>query len=202
MKKIFLSLMLLAASAFAETGWVFQPFYSQGSANPAKNVTAGKTGSLYFSTSGNGVFVKTDDFPSTNWLQITGSRQETYFARTCSITSAAGGTAVHCLLAGDVGTSQSAFITAFHGLVNGSTAWATTTSCSIQDTNGTPVSFASIAVAAMTANAYIVPSTSGVTLGTAFSTGTGGTAAAGIDLKCNANGTGSTFVVTIEGYLH
>lgn len=124
------------------------------------------------------------------------------FGRTCTLTSAAAGTAVHCLAAADVGSAQKAFITGFHIKINGATNWATTATCTIQDTAGSPVVYATVAIAAMTGNAYISTTTSNVTLASPFNLGTGGTAAKGVDFVCNANGTGSDAVLTIDGYMH
>ncbi len=121
------------------------------------------------------------------------------FSRTCTITSAAAATAVHCLPDSDVPFGRKAYITNWIGKVNGGTLWATTTSCSIQDTASSPVSQIQIPVAALAANAVLGPHTENLVLGTGVSLGLGATAAKGLDLKCNANGTGSDLVITVSG---
>lgn len=119
--------------------------------------------------------------------------------RTCTITSAAAATAIHCLAAAQVPAGKVAYLSGWHGYVNGATAWATTATCDIQDTNGSPVSYVTLAVAAMTGNTFINDNSANVTLNAAYRINSGGTAAKGIDIKCNANGTGSDFVLTIFG---
>lgn len=130
-----------------------------------------------------------------------GKASDVPFVRTCTLTSAAAGTAVHCLADADVGAAQKVYLTYWHLNINGATAWATTATCTIQDTNGTPVVFETIAVAAMTGNAFIQAATTNVTNAAAFLMGTGGTVAKGLDVKCNANGTGSDAVFTISGFM-
>jgi len=123
------------------------------------------------------------------------------FQRACTITSAAAGTAVHCLADADIPSGKKVYLTGFFALVNGGTLWATTATCAIQDTNGTPVNFVTIPVADLTANATVGPWTALVTFGAAFGAGTGGTTAKGLDIKCNANGTGSDLIVTVSGII-
>jgi hypothetical protein len=130
-----------------------------------------------------------------------GKASDVPFVRTCTLTSAAAVTPIHCLAAADVGAAQKAYVTYWHLKVNGSTAWATTATCTIQDTAGSPVVFETLAVAAMTANAFVQAATANVTHSAAFSLGTGGTAAKGLDVVCNANGTGSDAVFTISGFM-
>ncbi len=93
------------------------------------------------------------------------------------------------------------YITGFHAKVNGATLWATTATVKIQDTNSSAVDFVTMAVAALTANAFVGPTTTNVTAEPAFSLGTGGTAAKGLQIKGNANGTGSNLVVTVTGFI-
>lgn len=131
--------------------------------------------------------------------KISGAATNASFVRTATISSATAATAVTLLSAADVSTSTP-YITHFHAKVNGSTPWATTSSCSIQDDAGSPVSLVDIPVAAMTANAFITEN-SGVTLNDPYVLGTGLTATQAVKLKCDANGTGSDLVVTISGAL-
>lgn len=123
------------------------------------------------------------------------------FSVSGTLTSAAAGTAVHLIADALVGAAKKCYIAGFRAKVNGATPWATTATVSIQDTAGSPVSFVDIAVAAMTANALIIEPSSNITLNDPFILGTGGTAAKGIDVKGNANGTGSDLVVTIWGVI-
>ena len=57
------------------------------------------------------------------------------------------------------------------------------------------------AVAGMTANALLGLTSANVTVAPAISLGTGFTAAKGLQIVGNANGTGSDFVVTVVGYI-
>lgn len=137
---------------------------------------------------------------SGNWT-FNGGKMDVPFERSCTLTSAAAATPVHCLIDADVGAAQKVYLAYWHLKVNGATPWATTATCTIQDTNGTPVVFETIAVAAMAGNAFTQAGTANVTHGTAFSLGTGGTTAKGLDVVCNANGTGSDAVFTISGFM-
>lgn len=123
------------------------------------------------------------------------------FQRTVTITSAAAGTAVNIVLDSEVPTGKKVYLLGFRGQVAGGTLWATTATVKVQDTNGTPVDFITVAVAAMTANANIFANTTNVTPENAYMRNTGGTASKGLQLKGNANGTGSDFIVTVYGYI-
>lgn len=123
------------------------------------------------------------------------------FQRTCTITSAAGGTAVHCLAAADIPTGKKAYLTNWLAKVNGGTLWGTVTSCSIQDSAASPVSLVQIPVADLAANAVLGPHSANLVLGSAYSLGTGATLQKGLDIKCNATGTGSDLVVTVSGVI-
>lgn len=121
------------------------------------------------------------------------------FYRTCTITSAAAATPVNCLADADVPASMAAFVTHWHAKVNGATLWAVTTSCVIEDTSGND--FATMAVTALTGNAFIVAGTLNTTAATRFALGTGGAVDKGIQISCDQNGTGSDLVVTIAGVI-
>jgi hypothetical protein len=123
------------------------------------------------------------------------------FERTVTITSAAAGTAVSIVADSEVPAGKKCYVLGFRGQVAGGTLWATTATVKVQDTNGTPVDFITVAVAAMTANANIFANTANVTPENAYMRNTGGTAAKGVRLKGNANGTGSDFIVTVYGYI-
>lgn len=120
-----------------------------------------------------------------------------------TLTSAAAATAVNIIPDARVGTGRKFYMTGYISRVNGATNWATTANIKIQDTNGTPVDFITIAVNAASTNGNIrtVPGNAQVTLENAFANGTGGTAGKGIQVKGDANGTGSDMIVTVFGYI-
>lgn len=130
-------------------------------------------------------------------VTIGGAPAEAFFSRTCTITSAAAATPVTCLADADVPLTKKAYLLGWHAKVNGATAWATTASCSISDSAS--VAFASIAVAAMTGNAFIGDTTANVTNQLAYYAGTGGMTDKGLQVSCNANGTGDDLIVTVYG---
>lgn len=126
-----------------------------------------------------------------------------HFERTATIVSTAAGTAVPLIRDAEVPVGFVPYVTGFSVAVNGSTAWSggSFTALGLTDTNGTPVSFASVAVAALTSNANVFPHSSNVTLGAAFRLQSGGTAGKGLQAKGDANaGAGSDVVVTVRGY--
>ncbi len=123
------------------------------------------------------------------------------FSRTCTITSAAGATAIHCLAAADVPSNVAPYVTEMIAKVNGSTAYGTIANCYLKDTASSPVTLVTMAAAALTANAVLGLNTANVTLADPVALGTGATLAKGIDLVCNATGTGSDLVVTVVGVL-
>lgn len=124
------------------------------------------------------------------------------FVATATITSTAAGTAVSLKPDTAIPAGSKVYVTNFVAKVNGGTAWSggSNTIVTIQDTNGTPVVFSTIAVAALTGNAELRPGTSNVTSGAAFYLGTGGTAGCGLVVKGDANaGAGSDLTVTVSG---
>lgn len=123
------------------------------------------------------------------------------FVRTATITSAAAATAVNILPDAAVGSTRKVYVTGVFARVNGATLWATTATVKVQDTNSSAVDFVTYAVAALTANTSVFTHTSNVTLESAYLLGTGGTLGKGLQLKGNANGTGSPLVVTVTGYI-
>ncbi len=125
------------------------------------------------------------------------------FERTATIVSTAAGTAVALVKDAEVPVGFVPYVTGFIVSVNGGTAWSggSFTTLALQDSNGSPVSFASIAAAALTGNSSIFPHTSNVTLGAAYRLQSGGTAGKGVQVKGDANaGAGSDAVVTVRGY--
>lgn len=139
----------------------------------------------------------TEDTGCFTSVKIADAPAEAHFSRTCTITSAAAATPVNCLADADVPAALHAHVLGFHGYVDGATAWATTATCTLRDTAS--IGFITVAVAAMTGNAYIEPTTANVTRADAYRKNLGGTADKGLEIVCNANGTGSDFVVTVFG---
>jgi len=134
-------------------------------------------------------------------VTIGGAPAEAVFSRTCTITSAAAATPVTCLADADVPAGKSAYLLGWHAKVNGATAWATTANCAIKDTGGGATPFITLAVAAMTGNAFISDASANVTQEAAYALNSGGVAAKGLTLSCDANGTGSPLVMTILGVI-
>lgn len=126
-----------------------------------------------------------------------------FVMESATLTSAAAATAVNIIPDARVGTGRKFYMTGYISRVNGATNWATTANIKIQDTNGTPVDFITIAVNAASTNGNIrtVPGNAQVTLENAFANGTGGTAAKGLQIKGDANGTGSDMIITAWGVI-
>lgn len=122
------------------------------------------------------------------------------FSVTATITSAAAATAVSLIADSAVPTGKKCYVTGFIGRVNGTTVWATTATVKIQDTNSSAVDFVTMAVAALTSQARVYPGTANVTTENAMANGTGGTVNKGLQLKGDANGTGSDLIVTVTGF--
>jgi hypothetical protein len=94
------------------------------------------------------------------------------------------------------------YLNKFIARVDGATAWATgTTIVRLADTNGTPNPFVTIPVAALTANARVLESTSGVVLEDSFSRGTGSATNAGLQVYADVNaGSGSNLIIQASGF--
>jgi hypothetical protein len=123
------------------------------------------------------------------------------FVKVVSLAAATAGTAVPIVTDEEVGAGNKIVGIAFKALVGGGTAWSggTGTKVAIQDTNGTPVVGAEIAVAALTGNAVIGEFTANVTLKSGMA---GFTTAKGISLKADNNfGAGSALSVTVTGFI-
>ena len=132
------------------------------------------------------------------WGPAVGERP---FVRTCTLSSAAAATAVTCLTDAAVGTGKKAYLAGWHAKVSGGTAWDTTASCAIKDTSGAATPFVTLAVAALTGNAFIADHSSNVTQEASYARNLGTAADKGFVLVCDANGTGSDLVVTIYGVI-
>lgn len=119
---------------------------------------------------------------------------------TATLTSAAAVTPVNIITDAQVGTGKKFYPLGFLIRVNGTTVWATTANVKIQDTNGTPVDFATILVALLTSQARVGDEPkANLTLENAMANGTGGTSGKGVQVVGDANGTGSDIFVTVWG---
>lgn len=135
-------------------------------------------------------------YTSSGWQSAVAEKP---YVRTCTITSAAAATPITCLADSSVPPSQKAYVVGWHAKVNGATNWATTASCAIKDTSGAATPFVTIAVAALTGNAFIADHSSNVTQEASYARNLGTAADKGLVLVCDANGTGSDLVVTVYG---
>lgn len=123
------------------------------------------------------------------------------FHTTVTLTSAAAATPVSALADGAVPAGKKVYVTGYFVKVNGATDWATTTSVKIQDTAGTPVDFVTLLASALDGNEFHSLLSDSATIESAMALGTGGTAAKGLQVVGNANGTGSSLVITIFGFI-
>jgi hypothetical protein len=123
------------------------------------------------------------------------------FTATATLTSAAAATPVSLLADAGVPAGKKVYITGYYAKVSGATDWATTATVKIQDTNGTPVDFVTLTASALDGNEFHGPLSDSATIESAMALGTGGTAAKGVQVVGNANGTGSDLVVTIVGFV-
>jgi hypothetical protein len=96
---------------------------------------------------------------------------------------------------------KSAYLMGWHAKVNGATAWATTATVSIKDTSGLSTPFITMAVAALTGNAFVADGSANITQNDAYALNQGSTADKGLVIVGDANGTGSNVVVTIYGVI-
>lgn len=125
----------------------------------------------------------------------------TPFKATATLTSAAAATPVTLLADANVPAGKKVYITGFFAKVNGATVWATTANVYVKDNAGSPVTAITMAVAALTANAFVGLTTTNITVADPVALNTGLTAAKGLQLVANANGTGSDLVVTVTGFI-
>lgn len=130
-------------------------------------------------------------------LAVAGAPTAATFFRTCTLTSAAAATPVVCLAAADVPASLSAKLAKWSAYVNGGSGWGTVTSCVIEDTAGNDL--ISMAMAALAGDTFIDDGSANVTKEARYRLGTGGAVDEGLQISCNANGTGSDLVVVLSG---
>lgn len=126
------------------------------------------------------------------------SNAVTPFKQTLAV-SANATTALTLLADSAVPAGKRAYISTFVVRVNGTNAWSTNSTLTIQDSAAN--AFATVAATALTSNATVLPSTSGVTLGAPVYLGTGGNVTKGIQLLGTGNATGSDAVVTVFGVI-
>lgn len=104
-----------------------------------------------------------------------------------------------------VGTGRKIYLQGFVACNTSTTAWTTNRTWKIQDTNGTPVDFVTIAGDSTTtwaSTARVIQSTANVTLEDAFAQGTGGTAGKGLNITSSgAHGAGTPGSFTVWGVI-
>lgn len=149
-------------------------------------LTAGDN--IDISNASGGITISTN-LPTTPWLGK------------ATLPSATAITPVALLADEDVPTGKKPILQGYILTVNGGTLWATTSEVKIQDSDTSPNDFASIGVAGLTANATLFPSSANTTLHSPFTLGNGGVNGKGLQIKGDANGTGSDIVVTAWGVL-
>lgn len=164
--------------------------------NSAGNYTAARP------TQGNGIIITLGDGALT-FAVDPNIFPQIPFCVAGTLTAATAATPIQ-LLPDPVSTDEvfgrSIFVTDFVARVNGATPWATTSQISLIDNAGTPVTFAEIAVSALTANAAVGPWSAGVTLADALTKFTGGTLNRGLKVVGDVNGTGSDLIFRANGY--
>lgn len=125
-----------------------------------------------------------------------------FFHETATLTSAAAATAVNVIPDARVGAGRKVYVMGWVAKVSGATNWATTATLTIEDTAA--VAFSTVTVNAATTNGNVVSgpfSSSNVVLNGPMAIGTGGTAAKGVQIKGDANGTGSDWIVSVWGVI-
>jgi hypothetical protein len=119
------------------------------------------------------------------------------FKATATLTSAAGATEVVLLADAKVGAGKKVYLHSIFASVDGATEWATATKVQVKDS--ADVVGAEFAVSGLTANASLT--IDDATLKEPISKGAGFTAAKGLEIVADANGTGSNLIVTVFGYI-
>ena len=140
--------------------------------------------------------------------ETSGQEAVEFFYETVTLTSAAAATAVNIIPAARVGYNRKIYLMGGLAHVDGATPWGTTASVTIEGTDGTDfVVFAGTIATTLAANTTRFFGTDNAGSGNAaqtqdaFDNGTGGTAAAGLQVKGDANGTGSDLKVTVWGVI-
>ncbi len=120
---------------------------------------------------------------------------------TATLTSAAAATAVNLVPATAVPAGKKIYVTNYTAYVSGGTDWATTANVKLQDTNSSAVDFVTLTASALDGNEVHGPFSDSATLEAAFKSGTGGTAGKGLQVKGDANGTGSSLIVNVTYFI-
>lgn len=132
------------------------------------------------------------------------SRLPRFFCVQVSLTSAAAEDGVVVIPDSAVAAGERIRILGFNAKVAGATNWATTATVILQG-NSSENAAITMAVAALTGNAFVGPNTSNVTIGVPYySPGTaslGFELGEGMTLIGDANGTGSTLVFNVWGLI-
>lgn len=157
------------------------------------------TGAKTFSGAVTAASLTTGGVAAAGSVTIAGAPTNAVFHRKCTLTSAAAATPVNCLADVDVPDGQSAYLMGFHAKVNGGVLWAVTATCVIEDTSGND--FVTLPVAVLAANAFIDPGTALVVAEARYALSTGSADSKGLQISCDANGTGSDLVVTLYGVI-
>jgi hypothetical protein len=155
-----------------------------------------------------------DHFTETEFTgEAGGSIPHIPFVGTATIhAGAAVATPVTLLADTAVPAGKKVYLTGWRAYLSGATDWTAGTSgtvfakLSIQDSNGTPVVFADILLAALAGGPIVItPSTANVTSYTPYSANTGGTTAKGLVVVGNHSattpGVGSDVIVTVHGVI-
>lgn len=131
-----------------------------------------------------------------------------FFHETVTLTSAAAATAVNIIPDARVGSGRKVYLMGGVANVNGATPWGTTASIAIEDTAGVEfVVLAGTIATTLAANTTRFFNTDNAGSGNAaqtqdaFDIGSGGTAGSGLQVKGDANGTGSDLKVTVWGVI-
>lgn len=143
------------------------------------------------------LYVNTGTQAEPYWARFGGQR----FHKTVTLTSADAATAVEIISNEAVGTGRKVYLQGYLLKVDGATDWGTTATVKIQDKNAVAVDFVTLDASMLDGNEKHGPWSDSATIEDAFAEGTGGTAAKGLQVKGNANGTGSDIKLTVWGVI-
>lgn len=128
-----------------------------------------------------------------------------FFYETITVTPTSATLTNSVLSEARVGSGRKVYLQGFIACNTSTTAWTTNRTWKIQDTNGTPVDFVTIAGDSTTtwaSTARVIQSTAGVTLEDAFAQGTGGTAGKGLNITSSgAHGAGTPGSFSVWGVI-
>jgi len=131
--------------------------------------------------------------------------EQSYFARTATLTASTAGTRVPLLLPTEIPSGKRAHPLGFHLLTSGETAWAGgagSTILLVDSGTDEIYRFASIAASQLLPGAFLGPGSEGVTLEAEFGMNLGAREGNGIDIVADGDfAEGSDLSVTVFGYL-